>query len=232
MRKPPPRRLVPTTAVSRPSVARLGPHPSRMGHRRYGPDHLQQRWTELFREFDVVVCPSMSTPAFSHDHTPVPDRKLEIEGKSVRSSINWSGRRLRPRRDCPPRPPRSDSATAVSRSGCRSSVLIWKTARRSLLPPDRARVRRLRATAGLHRLRTAANIRSNTMSTNCPPARRQNRSARVIQIIPSASRPPSAARVSAPRRCPHRRARARLLRHCQRTSAPSSRNRTAIFTAG
>ena len=36
---------------------------------------------ELFREFDVVLCPPMSTPAFPHDHTPVPERHIEIEGK-------------------------------------------------------------------------------------------------------------------------------------------------------
>jgi amidase len=43
---------------------------------------LQQQWTELFREFDVVLCPPLSTPAFPHDHTPVPERSIEMEGKS------------------------------------------------------------------------------------------------------------------------------------------------------
>jgi amidase len=42
---------------------------------------LQQQWAELFREFDVVLCPPMSTPAFPHDHTPVPERHIEIEDK-------------------------------------------------------------------------------------------------------------------------------------------------------
>jgi amidase len=42
---------------------------------------LQQQWMELFREFDVVLCPPLSTPAFAHDHTPAPERTIEIEGK-------------------------------------------------------------------------------------------------------------------------------------------------------
>jgi amidase len=57
-----------------------------MSHREWatadmGRITLQRRWMELFREFDVVLCPPMSTPAFPHDHTPVPDRHIEIEGK-------------------------------------------------------------------------------------------------------------------------------------------------------
>jgi len=58
-----------------------------MSHRQWaaadmGRITLQQQWTELFREFDVVLCPPMSTTAFPHNHTPVPERTIEIEGKS------------------------------------------------------------------------------------------------------------------------------------------------------
>jgi amidase len=58
-----------------------------MSHRQWaaadmGRITLQQQWTELFREFDVVLCPPMSTMAFPHNHTPVPERTIEIEGKS------------------------------------------------------------------------------------------------------------------------------------------------------
>jgi amidase len=57
-----------------------------MSHRQWaaadmGRITLQQQWGELFREFDVVLCPPLSTPAFAHDHTPVPERFIEIEGK-------------------------------------------------------------------------------------------------------------------------------------------------------
>jgi len=43
---------------------------------------LQQQWSELFREWDVVLCPSMPTPAFPHNQS-VPDfaRHIEIDGK-------------------------------------------------------------------------------------------------------------------------------------------------------
>ena len=58
-----------------------------MSHRQWaaadmGRITLQQQWTELFREFDVVLCPPMSTTAFPHNHTPVPERTIEIEGKN------------------------------------------------------------------------------------------------------------------------------------------------------
>lgn len=44
---------------------------------------LSQRWSKLFREWDVVLCPAMPTPAFSHDHSlPLEDRQIRIDGKS------------------------------------------------------------------------------------------------------------------------------------------------------
>jgi amidase len=43
---------------------------------------LRQQWSALFREWDVVLCPSMSTPAFPHDHsTPMSERVIDIDGK-------------------------------------------------------------------------------------------------------------------------------------------------------
>jgi amidase len=41
---------------------------------------LRQGWRELFAEFDVVVFPVTPTPAFPHDHSPQPARKLAIDG--------------------------------------------------------------------------------------------------------------------------------------------------------
>jgi amidase len=44
---------------------------------------LQQQWSELFREWDVVLCPTMPTPAFPHDHSsPIESRHIRIDGKS------------------------------------------------------------------------------------------------------------------------------------------------------
>ena len=55
---------------------------------------LQQQWHELFREWDVVLCPPMPTPAFPHDHsTPISGRKIGIDGKeySYLDQIIWPG---------------------------------------------------------------------------------------------------------------------------------------------
>jgi amidase len=43
---------------------------------------LRRQWSALFREWDVVLCPSMPTPAFPHDHsTPMSERLIDIDGK-------------------------------------------------------------------------------------------------------------------------------------------------------
>ncbi|WP_338307095.1 amidase [Bradyrhizobium sp. TM233] len=43
---------------------------------------LQQRWRELFRDFDAVVYPAAAVPAFPHDHSePFDARQLDIDGK-------------------------------------------------------------------------------------------------------------------------------------------------------
>ena len=55
---------------------------------------LQQQWNELFREWDVVLCPPMPTPAFRHDHSmPVFARHIEIDGKEYPylDQLFWPG---------------------------------------------------------------------------------------------------------------------------------------------
>jgi amidase len=43
---------------------------------------LRRQWSELFREWDVVLCPPMPTPAFPHDHSlPYSARRIEIDGR-------------------------------------------------------------------------------------------------------------------------------------------------------
>ena len=71
-----------------------------LGHREWvGANRVRagvsQRWREFFREWDVVVCPNMPTPAFPHDHTPEVytahlDRR---QGLSLRRSGGVGGRR-------------------------------------------------------------------------------------------------------------------------------------------
>jgi amidase len=43
---------------------------------------LRQQWSIVFREWDVVLCPVMATPAIPHDHSlPIEARDVEIDGK-------------------------------------------------------------------------------------------------------------------------------------------------------
>ena len=41
---------------------------------------FRKRWFDLFRDWDVVVCPAMSVPAFPHDHSERP-RSLDVDGQ-------------------------------------------------------------------------------------------------------------------------------------------------------
>lgn len=44
---------------------------------------LRREWRELFKEWDIVMCPAAPTLAFPHDHsTPLEARRLRIDGKS------------------------------------------------------------------------------------------------------------------------------------------------------
>ena len=46
-------------------------------------NRIRQQWRELFREWDIVVCPAMPTVAFAHDHSlPIEARRLDIDGES------------------------------------------------------------------------------------------------------------------------------------------------------
>jgi amidase len=55
---------------------------------------LRQQWRELFRTFDVVLCPPMPTAAFPHDHSPEQrTRRIDIDGSShpYLDQIVWPG---------------------------------------------------------------------------------------------------------------------------------------------
>lgn len=54
---------------------------------------IAQRWRELFREFDVVICPIMPTTAFQHDHSEMSTRRIAIDDKDVSYSDQpmWAG---------------------------------------------------------------------------------------------------------------------------------------------
>src|SRR6185295_2192178 len=54
---------------------------------------LSARWRGLFRQFDVVACPVLPTPAFPHDHTDFRTRRLDIDGTPYRYAHQsvWAG---------------------------------------------------------------------------------------------------------------------------------------------
>jgi amidase len=46
---------------------------------------LRKRWQDLFREFDVVLCPTMPTVALRHDHLPDQEsRRIHVDGTEMK----------------------------------------------------------------------------------------------------------------------------------------------------
>jgi amidase len=55
---------------------------------------IQAQWRELFRDWDVLLCPPMPTPAFPHDHSPdMRARRIDIDGQACpyQDQIAWPG---------------------------------------------------------------------------------------------------------------------------------------------
>jgi amidase len=52
---------------------------------------LQQQWTAVFGEWDVVLCPPMPTVAPPHDHSALADRQIDIDGKTfpISDQLVW-----------------------------------------------------------------------------------------------------------------------------------------------
>jgi amidase len=44
---------------------------------------IAHQWRRFFREWDVLLCPVMPTPAFSHDHSEMNARRISIDGTEV-----------------------------------------------------------------------------------------------------------------------------------------------------
>ncbi len=44
---------------------------------------IAHQWRQLFREWDVVLCPVLPTPAFAHDHGPIDQRTIDVDGARV-----------------------------------------------------------------------------------------------------------------------------------------------------
>jgi amidase len=59
-----------------------------------GRTRLRAQWRELFRSFDVVICPVMPTPAYPHDHSPDQEvRRINIDGEDYvyPDQLSWPG---------------------------------------------------------------------------------------------------------------------------------------------
>lgn len=44
---------------------------------------IADQWRQFFREWDVVLCPVMPTPAFAHDHSEMETRQIAVDGRNV-----------------------------------------------------------------------------------------------------------------------------------------------------
>ncbi len=56
-------------------------------------EKLRRAWDEFFEEWDILLCPQFSRPAFKHDHSPLEERTLEVDGKyrPYFETSFWSG---------------------------------------------------------------------------------------------------------------------------------------------
>ena len=55
---------------------------------------IRRQWRDLFRTWDVVLCPVMPTPAFLHDHSPDQrERRIEVDGQlfPYMDQLAWPG---------------------------------------------------------------------------------------------------------------------------------------------
>lgn len=54
---------------------------------------LRWAWDAFFKEYDALIAPIMATPAFAHDHRPMGERKIEIDGveRPYFEQLFWAG---------------------------------------------------------------------------------------------------------------------------------------------
>ena len=60
-------------------------------------DHARARlrlaWQAFFRDWDILLCPTTATPAFPHDHSPIPGRRIDVDGEArpYFEQLFWAG---------------------------------------------------------------------------------------------------------------------------------------------
>ena len=54
---------------------------------------MRWKWHDYFKDYDLLLCPVVSTAAFPHDHSPPYERTLTINGKErpFHELVFWSG---------------------------------------------------------------------------------------------------------------------------------------------
>jgi len=54
---------------------------------------LRMAWRDFFQDWDILLCPQTATPAFEHDHGPMNERILEVDGTPQRyfQQLFWAG---------------------------------------------------------------------------------------------------------------------------------------------
>jgi amidase len=54
---------------------------------------IAHQWRQLFREWDVVICPVLPTPAFPHDDAEMDQRTIDIDGRLIPYGLQavWAG---------------------------------------------------------------------------------------------------------------------------------------------
>ena len=55
--------------------------------------HLRWKWHEFFKQYDLMLMPVMSTAAFEHDHRPMSQRTLTVNGepRGYFEQVFWAG---------------------------------------------------------------------------------------------------------------------------------------------
>ncbi len=56
-------------------------------------EKLRLAWDAFFKEWDVLICPQFSVPAIKHDHRPMTERTIEVDGaeRPYFEPIFWAG---------------------------------------------------------------------------------------------------------------------------------------------
>jgi len=56
-------------------------------------ERLRYAWRAFFDEWDIVICPQTATPAFEHDQSPMPTRKLKVDAdeQPYFKQLFWAG---------------------------------------------------------------------------------------------------------------------------------------------